>query len=253
MKSSLVSIIMPYFNSSKTVEDSVKSVLKQGYQNWELLIVNDCSSKGQTKLLKVFLAELGEPRVKLFDLDNNLGAADARNVALKEAKGRYIAFLDSDDLWTPDKLETQLQFMEEKNIGFSFSAYEVIDEEGSLIKEKISVPDTITKSQYLGNTIIGCLTVILDSTKFKQDIRMPNLRSSHDMALWVNLLDEIKIAYGYKDILASYRLVGTSNTANKTKAAKEVWQVYRNYLHYNRFKSSYYFIKYAINAVLKRV
>lgn len=253
MKNSLVSIIMPYFNSSKTLEDSVNSVIKQEYQNWELLIVNDCSSKDQTKLLRDFLVELDESRVKLFDLDSNVGAAEARNVALKEAKGRYIAFLDSDDLWAPDKLEKQLQFMQEKQVGFSFSAYEVVDEAGNLVKDKIGVPATITKGQYLGNTIIGCLTVILDSSMFTQEIKMPNLRSSHDMALWVNLLDEIKIAYGYQDVLASYRLVGSSNTANKTKAAKEVWQVYRDYLQYNLLKSSYYFSKYAVNALLKRI
>ncbi|MCF2901341.1 glycosyltransferase [Pseudoalteromonas sp. OFAV1] len=247
---SLVSIITPSYKSKKFIKETLLSIQNQTFTDFEVLIVDDASPDDSADYIE---ANLPDDRFRLIRLENNLGAAEARNEALKIANGRYIAFLDSDDLWKTEKLERQIQFMERKNIAFSFSAYEVIDENGIIVKDKIPVPDKITKSQYLGNTIIGCLTVILDRTKFKQDIIMPNLRSSHDMALWVNLLDEIKVAHGYKDILASYRLVGTSNTANKTKAAKEVWQVYRNYLQYNCFKSSYYFIKYAFNAVLKRI
>ncbi|MCQ8881299.1 glycosyltransferase [Pseudoalteromonas shioyasakiensis] len=247
---SLVSIITPSYKSKKFIKETLLSIQNQTFTDFEVLIVDDASPDDSADYIEAILPD---DRFRLIRLENNLGAAEARNEALKIANGRYIAFLDSDDLWKTEKLEKQIQFMKRKNIAFSFSAYEVIDEKGIIVKDKIPVPDKITKSQYLGNTIIGCLTVILDRTKFKQDIRMPNLRSSHDMALWVNLLDEIKVAHGYKDILASYRLVGTSNTANKTKAAKEVWQVYRNYLQYNRFKSSYYFIKYAFNAVLKRI
>jgi teichuronic acid biosynthesis glycosyltransferase TuaG len=246
----LVSIIMPSYKSQNTIGDSIKSVLDQTYINWELLIVDDYSNDGSSEYISSFL---DDRRINLISLKSNVGAAQARNEAISQANGRYIAFLDSDDLWHPDKLEKQIKFMKEKQSGFSFSAYQVIDEVGNLVKDKINVPGTITKAQYLGNTIIGCLTVILDRSMFNQEIRMPNLRSSHDMALWVDLLDEIKIAYGYQDVLATYRLVGSSNTANKTKAAKEVWQVYHNYLQYNLLKSSYYFVKYAVNAVLKRI
>jgi teichuronic acid biosynthesis glycosyltransferase TuaG len=253
MKNSLVSIIMPYFNSSKTVDDSIKSVIRQEYQDWELLIVNDCSNIEHTDYLRKILTVFDEPRIKLFDLEVNLGAAEARNVALKRAKGRFIAFLDSDDTWYPEKLEKQVHFMLEKDIAFSFSAYDVMNEDGSALNKTINVPATISKGQYLRNTIIGCLTVLLDRTKFSNDILMPNLRSSHDMALWVNLLDDVDIAYGYEGALASYRLVNSSNTANKTKAAKEVWAVYRKYFKYSLIRSSFYFMGYAYNAILKRL
>jgi teichuronic acid biosynthesis glycosyltransferase TuaG len=226
------------------------SIKKQTLTNFEVLIVDDCSFDGSADYIETILPD---KRFNLVRLEKNSGAAEARNVALKIAKGRYIAFLDSDDLWKPEKLEKQVKFMQEKDVGFSFSSYEIINEDGVMVKIKITVPEKITKTKYLGNTIIGCLTVMIDRSKFKQNILMPNLRSSHDMALWIDLLDEIGVAYGYQDVLASYRLVASSNTAKKVKAAKEVWQVYRNYLEYSLIKSLYYFVKYAVNALLKRV
>ena len=246
----LVSIIIPSYKAKKFIQETLLSIKSQTFNDFEVLVVDDASPDNSADYIESILPDI---RFNLIRLEKNVGAAEARNVGLKAAKGRYIAFLDADDLWHPEKLEKQLQFMDEKNAGFSFSAYEVISETGELIKDRISVPETITKNQYLGNTIIGCLTVIIDKSKFSQEVLMPNLRSSHDMALWVNLLGEIKIAYGYKDVLASYRLVGTSNTSNKSKAAREVWQVYRNYLNYNVCKSSFYFVKYVANAVLKRL
>ncbi|MBU2869209.1 glycosyltransferase family 2 protein [Colwellia sp. E2M01] len=247
---SLVSIITPSYKSKAIILETLLSIEKQTYKDFEVLIVDDASPDGSADYIE---QNLPDNRFKIIKLDKNVGAAEARNVAVRKATGKYIAFLDSDDLWHPNKLEKQIDFMQKNDIAFSFSAYEVIDEEGGLVKEKISVPSKITKSQYLGNTVIGCLTVILDRSKISQDILMPNLRSSHDMALWVNLLEEVKVAYGYQEVLASYRLVGSSNTANKSKAAKEVWDVYRGYLKYNIFLSSYYFVQYALNAILKRL
>lgn len=248
----LVSIVMPFFNASKTVSRSIKSVIEQSYENWELLVVNDYSKPEQTNYLKDIIKTFNDERIRLIELDVNVGAAEARNVAISTSKGRYLAFLDSDDFWSKEKLKKQLTFMKEKNSAFTFSAYNVISEDGEDILGRISVPSKITYSQYLGNTIIGCLTVILDVSKLGK-VTMPNLRSSHDMALWADILKRIDFADGLNEELSTYRLVKSSNTANKLKASKEVWQVYRNYLKLNVFLSSYYFIQYAFNAVKKRV
>jgi teichuronic acid biosynthesis glycosyltransferase TuaG len=244
-----VSVITPSYKSKKFILETLLSIKNQSYIDFEVIVVDDGSPDQSADYI---CSILPDDRFKLIRLEQNVGAAEARNEGLRAAKGRYIAFLDADDLWRPEKLEKQLDFMAKKDAAFSFTAYEVISETGDSVRDCISVPCTINKKQYLGNTIIGCLTVMIDRSKFSQEVVMPNLRSSHDMALWVNLLSEVRIAYGYQGVLASYRLVSSSNTSKKFKAALEVWQVYRNYLNYSLFKSSFYFLKYAANAVLKR-
>ena len=153
-----------------------------------------------------------DKRIKAFFLEKNIGPAMARNYAINNASGRYIAFLDSDDIWLPNKLSYK---------------------------------------QYLKNTIIGCLTVIIDKTIFK-DVQMPDLRSSHDMALWLDLLREGGFAFGIEQPLAQYRLVKSSNTNNKFKAIYDVWRVYRNYEGFSIFYSLYNFVFYLFNAIKKR-
>ena len=246
----LVSIVMPCYNGEEFIRHSIESVLSQTYACWELIVCDDSSIDNSREIIQEFAKR--DSRIRFIVNSHAKGAAGARNSCIDLAEGRYIAFLDADDLWRPEKLERQLQFMVEKRAALSFSAYEVITESGELVRECISVPETITKNQYLGNTIIGCLTVMIDKTKFSQEIVMPNLRSSHDVALWVDLLSEIGVGFGYQKVLASYRLVGTSNTSNKFIAAKEVWLVYRNYLKFGLLKSAFYFVQYAFNALLKR-
>lgn len=245
----LVSIITPSYKSKRFILDTINSLVAQTEIDFEVLIVDDASPDNSADFIESILPD---DRFILIRLSENVGAAEARNIALRNAKGRYIAFLDSDDTWYPMKLEKQLAFMNEKDVAFSFTSYEVVDECGKIVKSKISVPDVINRGEYLGNTIIGCLTVIIDRNKIKNELQMPNLRSSHDMALWADVLEDVHKAYGLNEVLASYRLVGTSNTANKFKAAKEVWYVYRKYLKLNVFLSFFYFFKYSINALIKR-
>jgi teichuronic acid biosynthesis glycosyltransferase TuaG len=247
--SELVSIITPSYNSMKYIRSTIESVKAQSYQNWEMIIIDDCSKDDSVAFIQR-LTE-GEPRIKLIPLTENVGAAMARNRALDIAVGRFVAFLDSDDMWEPSKLDVQINCMIKHDCAFTYSSYRVCDDSGENVHGEISVPNTLTYQQYLANTIIGCLTVVLDTTKF-ESIRMPNLRSSHDMALWADLLKTIDKAYGINIPLATYRLVDTSNTANKWKASKEVWAVYRNYLGLNIIVSSYYFVQYAFNAMKKR-
>lgn len=215
-----------------------------------MLIVDDCSPDSSSNYIASILPD---ERFKLISLTKNVGAAEARNIAIKKAKGRYIAFLDSDDIWYSEKLEKQLDFMKKKNVAFCFSSYELMDEEGRKTGKQFKAPDEITKEQYLKNTIIGCLTVIIDKSKIKP-FEMPNLRSSHDMALWYEVMRDNKIsAYGIREPLACYRVISSSNTANKSKAAKEVWAAYRKYFKFGIIKSTWYFLNYSANAVLKRV
>ena len=245
----LVSIITPCYNSEKFLDECISSVLNQTYQNWEMLIVDDNSSDNSSVLINSYSKK--DERIKPLYLNDNIGAAMSRNKAISKAKGKYLAFLDSDDVWLPKKLEVQTNFMKKNNCSFVFSSYSVIsdDEKPSYT---ISVPEKITYKRYLKNTIIGCLTVMLDKEKFKK-IEMPNLRSSHDMALWLNLLKQEKYAYGIQQKLAIYRDHKSSNTSNKFKAAYDVWNVYRQHEKLNLFYSIYNFVIYAINAFIKRL
>lgn len=247
---SKVSIITPSYNSSLFISHTIQSVLSQSYQNWEMIIVDDCSSDNSVKIIKEFKKK--DKRIKLIPLYKNVGAAEARNIALREASGKFIAFLDSDDMWYPYKLEKQLAFMQNNEYPFTYTAYERINQDNSRIINNIYVPHKISYNEFLKNTIIGTLTVLIDKQKTGY-FEMPNIRSSHDMALWCKLLKKGFNAYGLNEILSSYRIVDSSNTAKKWKAAKDVWIVYREIEHLNILKSTYYFICYAFNAVLKRI
>ena len=245
----LVSIITPCYNSEKFLDECISSVLNQTYQNWEMLIVDDNSSDNSSILINSYSKK--DERIKPLYLNDNIGAAMARNKAISKAKGKYLAFLDSDDVWLPKKLEIQTNFMKKNNYSFVFSSYSVISDDEKP-NYTISVPEKITYKRYLKNTIIGCLTVMLDKEKFKK-IEMPNLRSSHDMALWLNLLKQEKYAYGIAQDLAIYREHKSSNTSNKFRAIYDVWNVYRKHEKLNLFYSIYNFVFYAINAFIKRL
>ncbi len=248
--SDLVSIITPCYNSKAFLDECITSVLNQSYQNWEMLIIDDNSSDNSSILIKSFSKQ--DDRIKPIFLKNNLGPAMARNHAISKAKGKYIAFLDSDDFWLPDKLNIQINFMKKNNYSFVFSSYSVIPSDMTKQKYLISVPNKISYKDYLKNTIIGCLTVVINKEKFKK-IEMPDLRSSHDMALWLDLLKEEEFAFGIQQELAVYREHKSSNTSNKFRAVYDVWNVYRKHERLNVLKSIYNFIFYAFNAFKKRM
>ena len=246
----LVSIITPSYNSSKFIEECVNSVFSQTYTNWELLIVDDCSIDNSREIISE-LSDRDE-RIQSVLLEKNVGAAEARNVAIRKAKGKYIAFLDSDDIWDKVKLEKQISFMMKECIAFSFTTYQFMSENGKDLFKVMKAPKKMTYHSYLKNTIIGCLTVLIDREK-TGDFEMPNIRSSHDMALWLLLMKRGFSAYGLDENLAKYRVVSSSNTANKMKAAKEVWNVYRKVERLNIFYSVICFVSYVFHAIKKRL
>lgn len=246
----LISVITPSYNSKDFIVSTINSVLSQSYKNWELLITDDCSSDNTWDIIKEY--SLKDDRIKVFKLAKNSGAPTARNNSLSNAKGKFIAFLDSDDLWLPNKLERQIDFMKSNDYAFSFSSYECINESGENLNHIIEAPQLMTYSKYLKNTIIGCLTVVIDKSKVGY-FEMPNIKSSHDMALWLSILKKGFDAHGMNEVLSQYRIVSTSNTANKFKAAKDVWRVYRNIEGLSILRSLWCFSFYVINAIYKRL
>ncbi len=248
--SSLVSIITPCYNSEKFIRQCIESIITQTYTNWEIIIVDDCSIDNSKYEIESFSKY--DIRIKTFFLDKNIGAAEARNIGIRHAKGEYIAFLDSDDLWKPQKLEKQISFMKTNNIAFSYTAYQSVSEDGLIDMSIVRAPKKMTYHSYLKNTIIGCLTVVIDREK-TGDFKMPNIRSSHDMALWLIIMKRGFSAYGIDESLAKYRIVLTSITYYKAKAANDVWRVYRNIEKLSFFYSCWCFVNYVFNAIRKRI
>lgn len=244
----LVSIIMPTYNCERFIAPSIRSVISQTYTNWELLIVDDCSTDNTAEVV----ASFEDKRIHYQRNAHNIGAALTRNEALKTAKGRYIAFLDSDDVWVPEKLEKQIAFMEQHGYAFTFADYQIMQEDGSLTGKRLHMPRQLTYHQYLRNTAIGCLTVVIDRQQ-TGEFMMPNIKSSHDMALWLLIMKRGFDAYAIPECMASYRLVSTSNTAKKWKAAQDVWRVYRDIEQLSILYAAFCFCGYAVHAILKRL
>ena len=246
----LVSVITPCYNMEKFVTETVNSVRNQTYPHWEMLIVSDASTDRTAEILKS-LAEQDE-RIKITINSHHSGIADARNQAIQMAQGHYLAFLDSDDLWHPDKLERQLSFMQEKQIGFSFSSYELVDETGKLLGKTVEATEDMNYESYLRNTIIGCSTVMVN-TDIVGNVTVPRFRTSEDAATWLDILKKGRIAYAIKQPLVSYRIRRKSASSNKLKASHDLWIVYRRHEKLSFFKTLYYFSCYAFNAVKKRL
>lgn len=246
----LVSIIMPCYNAERYIAQSIESVLAQTYTNWELLITDDCSTDNSVKIVQQYCQQ--DDRINLLVPDEHHGIAVTRNLSLSRSKGRFVAFLDNDDIWASDKLEKQINYMLKNEVGFSYASYELIDNNGVPINKTIKTQGIIDYKRYLKNTIIGCGTVVLDK-KIVGHISMPNNDTSDDMASWLNILRKGYKAYPLDDILLKYRITGNSASSNKFNAARDVWKVYRECENLNLLQSSYNFVCYAFNAVKKRV
>jgi|SRR5690554_2036573 len=243
----LVSIITPSYNAEKYLARTIESVLGQTFQDWEMIIVDDQSPDNANQLIEQYCQQDG--RIKLLHLEKNSGAAVARNTAIEAAKGRYIAFLDSDDLWLPDKLEKQVQFMLDQDIAFSFSAYEKIDETGNVFGT-VGVPKKTGYHDLLKTCSIGCLTAMYDVEKLGK-VYMPANTKREDFATWLAILKQVDYAYGMPDVLAQYRVYASQSSAKKAKMAKENWRLYRDIEQLGMFKSAYYFAHYAVRGVLR--
>jgi teichuronic acid biosynthesis glycosyltransferase TuaG len=247
-KEPLVSVITPVYNAEKFIEKTIKSVQGQTYTNWEMLLVDDVSSDRSVEIISKYVSL--DSRIKLIQLEENSGAAIARNTAIENSIGKYIAFLDSDDLWHPEKLAKQIRFMQSDNKAFSFTAYELMNEDGVKTGKEVHVPSSIDYDGLLKNTIIGCLTVMLDKEQ-TGPIEMVNIRTRQDFVLWLDLLKRGHLAYGLDEVLAYYRKVEGSISSNKIKTARRNWHVYREIEKLPLPKAIYSFVGYAVNALKK--
>lgn len=197
----LVSIIMPSYNCSKYVEDAISSVQAQTYHNWEIIFVDDCSTDDTA--VKLTKMKESDPRIKWFQNDVNCGAAVSRNNALREARGRWIAFLDSDDFWEPTKLEKQVRFMEDNGYAFSYTGYQEMDSDGILTGVEISGPKRVTKTGMFSFCWPGCLTVMYDASKVGL-IQIEDIKKNNDYAMWLNVCKKAD-CYLLPEVLAKYR------------------------------------------------
>ena len=196
----LVSIIMPSYNTGKFIAETVNSVLAQTYENWEIIIVDDCSTDNTDEVVAQFLSD---ERIKYLKNDKNSGAAVSRNKALREAKGKWIAFLDSDDLWAPDKLEKQVAFMEKNGYHFSYTCYSEIDEESKPLGRSVTGPKKISKTGMYNYCWPGCLTVMYDAEVVGL-IQIEDIKKNNDYAMWLKVCKKAK-CYLLPEFLASYR------------------------------------------------
>ena len=195
----LVSIIMPSYNTARFLPETIGSVLAQTYENWELIIVDDCSADDTDEVIRQF----DDPRIRYYKNERNSGAAVSRNRALREAKGRWIAFLDSDDLWHPEKLEKQLRFMKEKGCAFSYTNYSEIDEQSAPLGRVVTGPKKITKTGMFNYCWPGCLTVMYDASVVGL-IQIEDIKKNNDYAMWLKACRKAD-CYLLDENLAQYR------------------------------------------------
>ena len=247
---SLVSIIIPYYKKEFFIEETIKSILIQSYQNFEILIIDDEINLAASKVLEK-ISSL-DSRIKIITNEKNLGAGESRNVGINFSKGDYIAFCDSDDLWKEQKLEVQLSFMKKNELNFSFTSYEVIDENKNFIKTR-NADDIVDFIKLRNSCDIGLSTVLMKRNIFdNREYRFAKIKTKEDYVLWLILAkNNIKLR-GLKNILTSWRKNKNSLSSSIYQKLKDGYKVYRVYLGYSTLRSLFYLTILSINYILKK-
>lgn len=226
MENDLVSIIMPSFNTAKFIKDSIISVINQTHEKWELLIIDDCSNDKTQEIIKTF----NDPRITLIINEKNLGAALSRNLGLKKAAGKWIAFLDSDDVWDFNKLEKQIQFMKRNNCFFSYTSYREINEENEVVTRCVTGPMYINKIKMYQYCWLGCLTVMYDQNEIGL-VQIENLKKNNDYAIWLKVIKKSNCML-CDEVLASYRKrKGSISNISKFKLIKYHYKLFKDGEH----------------------
>lgn len=236
---------MPTHNSSGTIVESIDSILKQDYPYWELLITDDASTDNTVEIVRQFA--INDPRITIDVNSVNSGAGFSRNKSINRSKGKYIAFLDSDDLWLPNKLSIQVAYMENTGVAFTYTGYQKFSDSG--MNGEIIPPSIITHNKLLYGCVIGCLTVMFNADVLGRQT-MPLIRKRQDMGLWLILLKLCGFAHGIPLVLAHYR-TDSGMSKNKLNAARYQWRLYRDVVGLNSLKSTWYFCWYAVNGFIK--
>jgi teichuronic acid biosynthesis glycosyltransferase TuaG len=244
----LVSIITPMYNCEKYVEDMIKSVINQTYFNWELIIIDDCSTDNSIKIVEDIMKF--EPRILLIKHFENLGPAEARNTGIRKAKGKFIAYLDSDDLWHKEKLKVQIDYMKNKNAATTCTSYGIISESDKNFYNEFIVPPVIRYKDLLKRNYFSCDTVIINRTMI-EDIYMESAPQNEDYITWLKIIKQVKVAYGIPRVLAQYRMSNISRSSNKFAGAFNRWKIYRVKERLSWTSSLYYIVHYCIGGLIK--
>lgn len=245
-----VSIIMPTYNAGEFISHTIDSVISQSYTDWELLIIDDKSIDNTVEVVSTYIDN--EPRIRLFSNEVNSGAGVSRNLGLENAKDRYIAFLDSDDLWVKDKLNLQLEFMHENNAPISHTSFTFIDENGDDRKGMVSVSSLVNLESNLKKTEIGTSTAVIDRELVTHSFRFSTIRARQDLKLWIDLLSLGYISHGLSKELVKYRVRSGSVSSNKLKMLFVTFKVYINIKAIPFHKRFYCYLAYVFNAIRKR-
>lgn len=247
----LVSIIVPVYKAESYISATIGRVQKQTYTDWELILVDDASPDRSSEIIKE--AAEADARIKLIEKKANEGAAAARNTGISAARGRYIAFLDADDVWMSDKLQKELEFVVKNKVAFAFTAYEFGDENAKPTGKVVHVPDQITFKEALSRTIIFTSTVMIDRWTIPEElIRMP-LIESEDTATWWTIMKNGYVANGLDDVLTVYRRPANSLSSNKIKAVKRIWGLYRKIAGLSLISSLIHCLAWGVRATLRRL
>lgn len=245
----LVSIITPMYNAEKYIAQTIESVQKQTYSYWEMIIMDDQSTDKGPEIVARYAKE--DPRIRYYREESHAGVAQARNDAMTHAKGEYMAFLDSDDLWKPLKLEKQLELMEREGCVLSYTACDVVDDDGIPTAKIRHVPERITYKKLLHGNVIPCLTVMVNR-KLAGDIRMPEMRHE-DYATWLGILKNGNCGMGLDEVLGTYRLNRNSISHNKWKVICWTWNIYRKQCEESRVRSLFYVASHLFQALKKYI
>jgi teichuronic acid biosynthesis glycosyltransferase TuaG len=247
MKTPLVSIITPSFNSEKFIAATIQSVQNQSYPNWEMIIVDDCSTDNTMSIVTEMAQK--DSRIQLFQLEKNSGTGIARNTALSKTKGNYIAFLDADDLWKPAKLEKQINFLMANDLPFTFSFYDCIDEDGNFLNKRVEAPKNLSYRQLFFCNYVGNLTGIYNVNYFGK-IAISSIRKRQDWMLWLTILKQIKTAKPVPESLAFYRIRQNSISASKFELLKHNFAVYRNFHRFSYVVSLFIMIGFLFTQLI---
>ena len=243
----MVSIITPSRNTEKYIARTMDSVLAQTYGEWEMIIVDDLSTDNSPSIIETYAQK--DSRIKLIRSEQKSGASGSRNRAIEASQGQYIAFLDADDLWIPEKLEKQIMFMEKHDLAFTYSSYKTINENDEVLTTFVTVPE-ISYESMLKTCSVGCLTAVYDTEKLGK-MYLPKLPTKEDYVLWLNIMKKINTTQGIIEPLAYYRIGETSVSSNKVNAAAWQWKVYRDVEKLGLVKSIYYFVNYVYFGIKK--
>ena len=235
----LVSIITPNYNCEKFIVETIESVINQTYKKWEMIIVDDCSTDNSITIARNY--EKKDDRIKVIKNERNMGAALSRNKAIEIAKGEYIAFLDSDDVWLENKLETQIKFMKDNNSDFSYTNYLLITEDGKSLRKETRVIEKLNYEKYLFHCFTGCLTVCYNQKEIGK-IFGPNIKNNNDYGLFLEIIKKANNAMGIRDLLAKYRIRINSLSRFKLHKLKPYVILMRKYNNLSILKTFFYLI-----------